>query len=101
MIRAVLTLYIISPTDENPKPCVQCDASLRALDKAGMVRGEDYEVKLLTDADRERFKKQDLLRAPVAFSDLLDGEDKKWTGFRPDLIKKHAAEHRKLATAAA
>nr|WP_300141135.1 glutaredoxin-like protein NrdH [Propionicimonas sp.] len=65
--------------------CVQCTATYRALDKAGL----DYEVIDLATDERAL---ADLLalghqQAPVVFA---DGEY--WTGFRPDRIKDLATQ---------
>ena len=64
--------------------CVQCDATKRALDKAGL----DYEpIDLTVDADAlARMKDLGHLQAPV----VVAGDDH-WSGFRPDRIKALAA----------
>lgn len=100
----MLIVHVIPPSVDVPKPCVQCDATLRALDKAGMVRGRiededvdineyvvvdgDYAVVDLDDDSRERFKSMDLISSPVVESRLLDD---RVGGFRPDFIKRHVA----------
>jgi glutaredoxin-like protein NrdH len=60
--------------------CVQCTATYRALDRAGM----DYDVvDLTTDPDAiATVKKLGHLQAPVVIAD----EDH-WSGFRPDKIE--------------
>ena len=66
--------------------CVQCGATIRALDKAGV----DYElVDITTDTDaRDYVMALGYLQAPV----VVAGTDH-WAGFRPDRIKNlaHAA----------
>jgi glutaredoxin-like protein NrdH len=59
--------------------CVQCDATKRALDKAGLV----YSVVDLTqDADAlEKVQQWGYRSAPV----VVAGDDH-WSGFRPDKI---------------
>ena len=60
--------------------CVQCDATKRALNKAGIA----YDVVDITeDADAlARVKSLGYVQAPV----VITGEDH-WSGFRPDKIK--------------
>lgn len=60
--------------------CVQCDATKRALNKAGVA----YDVVDVTedDAARERIMNLGYLQAPV----VIAGQDH-WSGFRPDKIK--------------
>ncbi len=60
--------------------CVQCNATYRALDKAGL----DYEVvDITTDNDaRDYVMSLGHLQAPV----VVAGEQN-WAGFRPDRIK--------------
>lgn len=64
--------------------CVQCDATKRALNKAGI----DYDVVDVTeDADAlARIKSMGYMQAPV----VITSEDH-WSGFRPDKIKALAA----------
>lgn len=66
--------------------CVQCNATYRALDKAGI----EYDVIDITENAQARDYVMSLgyLQAPV----VVAGENH-WSGFRPDEIKK-------LATAA-
>ena len=70
--------------------CVQCTATKKALDKAGI----NYEtVDISTDdAARDYVMNLGHLQAPV----VVAGEDN-WSGFRPDQIKALSTE----ATAAA
>lgn len=64
--------------------CVQCTATHRALDKAGL----EYEsVDLTTDVGAlDRVKELGFLQAPVVVTETTS-----WAGFRPDLIKATAA----------
>lgn len=64
--------------------CVQCDATKRALSKAGV----DYSVVDITeDADAlAKVKSLGYVQAPV----VITSEDH-WSGFRPDKIKAIAA----------
>lgn len=60
--------------------CVQCDATKRALNKAGIA----YDVVDITE-DAEalaRIKSMGYVQAPV----VITGQDH-WSGFRPDKIK--------------
>ncbi|MFD9683891.1 glutaredoxin-like protein NrdH [Rhodococcus sp. NPDC059969] len=61
--------------------CVQCNATYRALDKAGI----DYDVIDITENAQARDYVMSLgyLQAPV----VVAGEDH-WSGFRPDEISK-------------
>lgn len=64
--------------------CVQCDATKRALTKAGI----GYEVVDITEDAEALAKVKSLgyLQAPVV---IADGDH--WAGFRPDKIKALAA----------
>lgn len=64
--------------------CVQCDATKRAMNKAGIA----YDVVDVTeDADAlDRVKSMGYAQAPV----VVAGEDH-WSGFRPDKIKAISA----------
>ncbi|MCT1640943.1 glutaredoxin-like protein NrdH [Dietzia cinnamea] len=64
--------------------CVQCDATIKALDKAGL----DYELVDLTIDDDARDYVMALghLQAPVVVTDTDH-----WAGFRPDRIRSIAA----------
>ena len=59
--------------------CVQCNATYRALDGAGL----DYEVVDVTEdaAAYEYVKSLGYLQAPVVVAG-----DEQWSGFRPDRI---------------
>ena len=61
--------------------CVQCNATYRALDKAGI----EYDVIDITENAQARDYVMSLgyLQAPV----VVAGENR-WSGFRPDEIKK-------------
>lgn len=60
--------------------CVQCDATKRALNKAGVA----YSVVDVTEdaAALDRIKSMGYMQAPV----VITGADH-WSGFRPDKIK--------------
>lgn len=60
--------------------CVQCNATVRALDKAGI----DYAIIDITQDEQARDYVMSLgyLQAPI----VVAGEDH-WSGFRPDRIK--------------
>ena len=64
--------------------CVQCNATYRALDAAGI----DYEIRDLTldPTALEQVKALGHLQAPV----VIAGDDH-WAGFRPDKIDALAA----------
>ena len=64
--------------------CVQCNATYKALDKAGLP----YEVVDITEDSEARDYVMGLgyLQAPV----VVAGDDH-WSGFRPDRIKALAA----------
>ncbi|APX32839.1 NrdH-redoxin [Brachybacterium sp. P6-10-X1] len=64
--------------------CVQCDATKRALNKAGVA----YDVVDITeDADAlARIKSMGYVQAPVVIT-----EQDHWAGFRPDKIKALSA----------
>lgn len=60
--------------------CVQCDATKRALNKAGIT----YKLVDITEdaAARERIMSLGYLQAPV----VIAGEDH-WSGYRPEKLK--------------
>lgn len=64
--------------------CVQCNATKKALDKAGL----DYELVDISvdDTARDYVMGLGYLQAPV----VVAGDDH-WSGFRPDSIKAIAA----------
>lgn len=64
--------------------CVQCDATKRALNKAGL----EYKlVDITEDAEAlAQVKSMGFLQAPVVTT-----ENDAWSGFRPDKIKALAA----------
>lgn len=83
---ATITLYT--------KPaCVQCNATKRALDKAGL----EYEIRdMSTDSEaRDYVMALGYLQAPV----VETGSDH-WSGFRPDRINALAAARTETATTA-
>lgn len=65
--------------------CVQCNATKKALDRAGL----DYEVIdiSLDDAARDYVMSLGYLQAPVVTTSAGDH----WSGFRPDRIREIAA----------
>ena len=65
--------------------CVQCDATKRALRKAGI----DFIERPLEDFPDhvQAFKDEGLLGAPI-----VETANRRWSGFRPDLIKQIAKE---------
>lgn len=65
--------------------CVQCNATHRALDKAGV----EYEVVDISENPEARDFVMALgyLQAPV----VVAGDDVHWSGFRPDRIKSLVA----------
>lgn len=70
--------------------CVQCNATYRAMDKAGV---EYAVVDISQDAAAlEQVKSLGYTQAPV----VIAGEEH-WSGFRPDKIKALAAEALALA----
>lgn len=70
--------------------CVQCNATYRAMDKAGV---EYAVVDISQDAEAlEQVKSLGYTQAPV----VIAGEEH-WSGFRPDKIKALAAEALALA----
>ena len=76
--------YELSITVYTKPSCVQCNATKRALDKAGLAYNE---VDLTQDAEAlEAVKSLGYQSAPVVFA---DGDH--WAGFRPDRIKAVAA----------
>jgi glutaredoxin-like protein NrdH len=66
--------------------CVQCTATKRALDKAGLAYSE---VDLTQNPAALEYVTEDLgySMAPVVVVD----DESHWTGFRPDLIARAAA----------
>ena len=70
--------------------CVQCNATYRALDKAGL-RYETVDISLDVEA-LEQVKSLGYAQAPV----VMAGEDH-WSGFRPDKIKALAIAAEVLA----
>lgn len=64
-------------TVHSKKPCVQCDATFRHLDKAGIP----YTVVQLTEESAGTFKDAGHMQAPV----VVTGTDT-WAGYRPDKL---------------
>jgi len=79
----VLTVY--------SKPaCVQCDATYRPIERAGLISGVEYvSIDVTQDPEAAAFIKDELgyLQAPV----VVFG-DKHWSGFRHDEVKAAIAE---------
>lgn len=72
--------------------CVQCNATYKALDKAGIAYNT---VDITENAEaREHVLSLGYLQAPV----VMIGEDH-WSGFRPDRIKALAANHLEAVSA--
>lgn len=65
--------------------CMQCKATQRVMDQAGI----DYELIDISmdDEARDYVLALGYLQAPVVVTD-----DAHWSGFRPDLITKHAVK---------
>ncbi|MEZ2373100.1 glutaredoxin domain-containing protein [Arthrobacter sp. RCC_34] len=75
--------------------CVQCDATKRALNKAGIVYTT---VDVSTDTTALEFViALGHQQAPVVFVALPDGESVHWSGYIPDLIKQHITEREDAA----
>lgn len=64
--------------------CVQCTATFRALDKAG-VHYQEIDITVNAEA-RDYVMALGYLQAPVVVA-----EDAHWSGFRPDRIRALAA----------
>jgi glutaredoxin-like protein NrdH len=66
------------------KPCVQCNATQRWLDREGLVEGEDYRKVDMTDTPSlvEEMKGMGYLAAPILVPDAGEG----WSGFDPDRL---------------
>lgn len=63
--------------------CVQCNQTKKLMDREGI---EYSTVDLTTVPDvAARFKEDGLLQAPIV---VVGNEGRRWTGFRPDLIKE-------------
>ena len=72
-----------------PKPrCVQCDATKRALNKAGV---EFEEINLQDHPELvEMFKQQGLAQAPIV--ETKEGD--RWAGYNPAKLKEHGLDYR-------
>lgn len=64
-------------TVHTKKPCVQCDATIRKLDKLGIR----YVTEDLTEDSAAKFKRFGHMSAPIVITPTQS-----WSGFRPDLI---------------
>lgn len=65
-------------TVHSQKPCVQCDATFRKLNKLGIP----YVTVELTDESRTRFRRAGHLSAPI-----VTAGEQTWSGYRPDLLE--------------
>lgn len=72
-----MTTTVYTITDETGRECSKCTATKKAMD----LRGITYQVREMTEADREAFKNAGHLSAPVVVT-----ETETWAGFRPDKI---------------
>ncbi|MDE8671024.1 glutaredoxin domain-containing protein [Pseudarthrobacter sp. H3Y2-7] len=72
-----MTTTVYTITDETGRECSKCTATKKAMDRTGIT----YEVREMTEADREAFKKAGHMSAPVVVTD-----SDTWAGFRPDKI---------------
>lgn len=72
------------------KPCVQCTATYRTLDKTDIA----YSVEdASTDANRELALSLGYMQAPIVLVHDVDGTlSDHWTGFRPDKIDELKAD---------
>lgn len=63
--------------------CVQCNQTKKLMDREGI----EYEpVKLEEHPDKAaEFKADGILQAPIV---VVGNDGRRWTGFRPDLIKE-------------
>ncbi|MFP7696951.1 glutaredoxin family protein [Trueperella sp. LYQ143] len=77
----VITLYSLPG-------CVQCSATLRAFERHGVhVNQVDLSIE---HAKRDELKSWGFLTAPVVEAEI-NGEVRRWSGYKPDLIRKAAA----------
>ncbi|AOY74455.1 hypothetical protein ARZXY2_4956 (plasmid) [Arthrobacter sp. ZXY-2] len=72
-----MTTTVYTITDETGRECSKCTAAKKAMDRRGIT----YQVREMTDAEREAFKKAGHMSAPVVVT-----ETESWAGFRPDTI---------------
>ena len=63
--------------------CVQCTATYRALDKAGL----DYEI---VDLEQDEDALREVMELGYQQAPVVRHGDEHWAGFRPDLIKAAA-----------
>lgn len=63
--------------------CVQCNQTKRLMDREGI----DYLAVQLDERPdlAAQFKEEGLLQAPIV---VVGNDGRRWTGFRPDLIKE-------------
>ncbi len=72
-----MTTTVYTITDETGRECSKCIATKKAMDRRGIT----YQVREMTEAEREAFKEAGHLSAPVVVTDTDT-----WAGFRPDKI---------------
>ena len=63
--------------------CVQCNQTKKLMDREGIA----YEAVQLDEHPElaAKFKDEGLLQAPIV---VVGNDGRRWTGFRPDLIKE-------------
>ena len=67
--------------------CVQCNQTKKVMDREGI---EYTAVDLTTVPDvAAKFKEEGLMQAPIV---VVGNDGRRWTGFRPDLIKELKTE---------
>jgi glutaredoxin-like protein NrdH len=67
--------------------CVQCNQTKRLMDREGI----DYLAVQLDERPdlAAQFKEEGLMQAPIV---MVGNDGRRWTGFRPDLIKDLKSE---------
>lgn len=63
------------------KPCSQCDMTMKLMDREGI----EYEAVPLTEELLEKFKEEGIMQAPIV---VIGNDGRRWSGFRPDLVKE-------------
>lgn len=78
------TIYVKTTSN-----CVQCDQTIKRLNKMGLYEGEDFNVESAED-NLDFIKTLNYQQAPVVVVDTskVEGIQPDWSGFRPDLLKK-------------
>ena len=64
-------------------PCSQCDMTKRLMKREGIEFGEENLEE--NPEALEAFKAEGLLQAPIV---VIGNDGRRWSGFRPDLIKE-------------